>query len=431
MGIGGWLARREANSTRREAAHFVEAVRRRARILREAPLVRSGDSAVDALWELLRKEKDRHVQSEIIRVLGKITTESAVSRLTSLLKQNEFGDHHADVVELLAGKGDVTLVPILLSMLGSPECSVVVKRSVILALGKLRGGKQEEETARSLAELLVQRELRELAASALLAMGETGLGTLLRMLHQHPRDPFVQKAAADAMGLHGRSESLQPLLEMIEDHDLVFRESVVEALKRVGLRAKEESGEGALGGLLQAAQSDNPFARAGACEVLAALGNSEAVGSLLSSLRQRDTEVRKQAVEALARLRNPATVEPLLECLQAESSNLRAYAMYLLVTLGGTAEGRIIGFLTDLTDHSRRVASIEALSDAIRFGRLGKDPEARRNVINIMWSATKETYGKSNVMPLLDLLVYLEDRTAKDLLLAAQRGRDVDQYFIK
>lgn len=431
MGISGWLERRKANSVRREAAYFVKAVRTHARILREAPLVRSGDRAVDALWELLREEKDQHVQSEIVRVLGKITTESAVSRLTSLLRQNEFRDHHAYVVELLAGKGDNTLVPVLLSMLGGPDCSVAVKHSVIMALGRLRGGKQEEETALSLAELLMQRELRQAAKSALLAMGATGLATLLRMLHQHPRDPFIQAAATDAMGLHGRSEFLRPLLEMLGDDDPVVREKVVEALKRVGTKAKEESGEGALAGLLQAAHSDHPFVRVGACEVLAALGNSEAVGPLLSSLKQGDTEVRKQAVEALARLRNPATIEPLLECLQAESSNLRAYAMLLLATIGGPAMGRIIGLLTDLTNPSQRNKSIDALSDAIRFGRLGKDPEARRNAISIMWSAHKETYGKANVMPLLDLLVYLEDRTAKDLLHAAQRGRDVDQYFIK
>jgi HEAT repeat protein len=198
------------------------------------------------------------------------------------------------------------------------------------------------------------RAVREAAIGALTAIGEPSIPALGLCLS----DPqlAVQEAASAVLASIADERVLAPLTAALINSDWIVRMHAAKALGRI------QSSE-SVQPLLPLLQDKVKAVREEATAALAAIGDA-AIPSLLTALTHVDWLVRLHAVEALGKMRLPAAVEPLLSLLfNDHDAAIREDAVRALGLIG---DGRAVDFLvTIMKEPGLRPLAVEAL------GRIG------------------------------------------------------------
>ena len=175
----------------------------------------------------------------------------------------------------------------------------------------------------------------------------------------HDEDPFVRRAAAEALGLLEEPAGLIPLgAAARSDVDAGVRQAAAGALGKLKHQRSLEL-------LLEVLDDFDPGVRKAAVEALADLGFVEAVPPLLQvALFDADEEVRQVAIQVLRHLDPEGALEFLLASLVNPEPYIRTSAIDALVSFGGPEIfERLLG--TALTDESPvvRQKAVEALNE--------------------------------------------------------------------
>ncbi|MCD4786514.1 MAG: HEAT repeat domain-containing protein [Candidatus Eremiobacteraeota bacterium] len=151
-------------------------------------------------------------------------------------------------------------------------------------------------------------------------------------------DPNTRRAAADALGKLGDKSAISPLLSSLRDEKLGVRESVVEAIEKIGippdpvdraryLVAKKdwqgavELGEPSIEPLILAMKDKNSNICILAFKSLICFGKT-AVEPLLHALGDNSSQVRNYAALALGGIGDVRAVEPLISSLEDFNSDV-------------------------------------------------------------------------------------------------------------
>ena len=144
-------------------------------------------------------------------------------------------------------------------------------------------------------------DLRQTAALSLgkIASAEAASGLMLAL---RDPDPLVRQYSAwglGNLGEHARSETILPLLVLLDDPVVAVADTAARAIGSIG------AGSEAISRLLTILREGSIQARRTAITVLGLLESPLAYDGLLSALGDRDADVRQGAIAALPRPRWP------------------------------------------------------------------------------------------------------------------------------
>lgn len=225
--------------------------------------------------------------------------------------------------------------------------------------------------------------------------------------------------------------AVHPLVGLLKEEDLVLKEAIMKALKRIGSPAVQT-----LVALVE--NVDDPAdlnVRLGAIEALGEIGSDQALEPLLAVLRQQnqpeDKHLRKFAAETLGQLGNEFAADPLLVVAEdfEEAWEIREAAINGLGQLKSKkALEPLLALLEDWNQNGylRRAAAL-ALGEIGSYRAIDPLLKALKNKNN--HRAAAEALGKignkSVVKPLIDLLGHDEEvDSAAALALERLTGQD-------
>ena len=326
---------------------------------------------VDGLIKALEYEKDRQVQCDAAKALGKIGDERAVEPLINALK-NKDGNVRRESAEALGKIGDTRAVEPLVKALGygsyGPE-SIVVES--LVKIGK--------PTVEPLIQAMKDKNkyVRKGVVYVLFEIGEErAVEPLVKALGDEYDD--VCKVAGDALVKIG-APAVEPLIQASQDENKDVRRKAVEALVKI-------EDERAVEPLIQALQDDDFVVRREAAEALGKIGDARAVDSLIQALKDEDFVVRREAAESLVKIGAPA-VEPLIQALKDESGIIRMEANSVLLKIREPAVEPLIQALQD-ENKDVRAGAAEAL------GKIG-DTRAVEPLIQALKDENKDVRAEA------------------------------------
>ena len=292
---------------------------------------------------------DRKNLRSIALVLGWLKRSGVDRALTRLMGRDDLRD---EIIEALVRHGSGT-VELLIPQLRSEDLEV--RRSAVVALGRLRDSRATHALIDSLAEKsltidtanalgqigdpqaldgllkLVGDEdasVRQAAVNALNSLAVSSMSERIIPLLNDP-DPNVRESAAKIAGYFGYPESAGALLELTGDENERVRSAVIEHLPFV-------EDERVLDVLFRALKEETANVRAAAARALGNMDGSEVVQRLIEGLSDEDVWVRYFCARALGRLRSGASVEALKRVVEQEKFNhVRIAALDSLGQIGG------------------------------------------------------------------------------------------------
>ncbi|UCG15164.1 MAG: HEAT repeat domain-containing protein [Phycisphaerales bacterium] len=299
----------------------------------------SGRESVAALARLL-DDDDPHIRELARRALQGNPAPEAGSTLQTALSRARGPAQQVAFINALAGRGDTTSVPVLLSLVHAKDRAVAT--AAISALGTL-GGPRAVDTLSALTRS-EDEVLRDSAEAALIRIAD-------RLLEAGRREPAVaiyedldrasagrsNRVAAWRGFVAARGQEALPRLREI------MRNEADPALRQIAARlAQGIPGERAtrlLVGELATAPDDVQIV---VLDVLAARGDRPAKPSVLDVLRSDDQHVRIAALDALAQLGDAHDVIRLAGIAAGAGDSERAAARTALDRLRGTGVDRAI-----------------------------------------------------------------------------------------
>jgi len=308
---------------------------------------------VSPLIEML-KDSDRAVREAATSSLTTIG-EPAVLPLGTCLQDPNFTIQEM-AASILAAIGDNRVIDPLIGALLSPDW--IVRMYAARALARIRAPEAVETLVLLLQDTV--KAVREEAASAIVALGEKSIPSLLKAL-DNP-DWRVRLRVVEAMGMVKLPFAIEPLLSLLShDPDTAVRQDAARALGEIGDRR-------AVPGLLTAL--DQTKIRTPVIEALGNIGDPQAIPALvtiINGLMTADYEGRlsacqddrykqdlvpiETAVKALASIGDVCVIPTLLKALR--STLLRAEAAEALAILGQPAIPHLLTILK--TDHDENI----------------------------------------------------------------------------
>lgn len=292
---------------------------------------------VDGLIKALEYEKDRQVQCDAAKALGKIGDERAVEPLINALK-NKDGDVRRESAEALGKIGDERAVePLIqalvdgtsnvskeaaeaLGNLGNPRAldplvqalkdKYFVREKAVEALGKIPDVRAIEGLievqryeVRPAVMFTTEVNIKLGAREALKKIGKPAVEPLIRALQDEDR--VIREGAAWSLGEIGDERAVTPLIQALKDKHKDVRREAALALRHIGEEATE--------GLIQALKDEDVEVREAAVAALENKKNERAIEGLIQALK--DEDVRREAAEALGRIGNLKTAEEVINTL--------------------------------------------------------------------------------------------------------------------
>lgn len=214
------------------------------------------------------------------------------------------------------------------------------------------------------------RSVRETAVEALRSIGTPAVEAVGACLDQP--DLSVQEAASTILSTIADERVLPSLIKALRSNDWIVR---MHAAKALGLIRHTDT----VVPLIPLLQDKVKAVREEAAIALAAVGDA-AIPCLVQALKHEDWLVRLHAVESLGKSRSPHAVEPLLSALfNDRDSAVREDAVRALGKIG---DARAIGHLcVAMREPSLRTVAVEAL------GHIG-DPCAVPALIDVVTGGT-------------------------------------------
>lgn len=206
------------------------------------------------------------------------------------------------------------------------------------------------------------------AARRLGRIGDPRAVPELEKLLQDPGEE-VREAALYALGRIGTRESLESMLDALNDGDRWSQEKVAEAVEEAGDESRR-----VLVGLLR---DGNPARRAFAAEVMGGIGGSEEAVYLEEALADEAVDVRARAADSLGRMRHRLARPALLQALEDPAWQVRAQAVKALGSIGEEKDvPRLVEMLHD-TEWWVRNNAAAALRE---MGETGEGP-----LVEMLW----------------------------------------------
>ncbi len=277
-----------------------------------------GKKAVDSLVKALKKEKD-DIKVGAAITLGKIEGIDPNPLIEALNDKN--WEVRWAAATSLGNLGAREAVDALINLLRDDSWDV--RRVAAISLGKIKDPKAVKPLVEALKS---DRLIRFEAARALIQIGEDAVPELIPLLQIDDID--VRMKAAEIFGLIGDEGAVEPLIQLLNDHDQGIRDATSKALAKIGGRAIEglisflRSGDyklEALKALVEVDATDTHF--------------DEILEVLAEMLKEEDEDVRYEAVVNLGKMGEKG-IKYLLEALEDESELVRRGAAMALVLNG-------------------------------------------------------------------------------------------------
>lgn len=397
----------------------------RVRMFAATALGRVGErSALPALTRAL-EDPDDSVRKEAVIALVVFGDPSSVPKLMPRLRDSST-TVRAHVALALSRFGDVSAVPGLIDALEDREpivrinaataLSVLGDRTSIRPLRRALNDESESVRHRAAVSLgllgdksstpvlvdIIKTGDYTLYDQAIAILGTTkdpsAIEPLIAILREADSDITDRlSAAARALGAIGDRRAVQPLIEVLNNRNLVFwRPAATYALAAIQDLPSMQA-------ILQADDSSNPCEQSSIAESIAAFGPS-AIPAIFEALNDETT--RYKAVIALGFITDPTAVPALLQALEDRHADTRAYAAHALGKIGDMSTIPALKKALDDSDESVRFHA------AIALGRM-KDPSAagllvetlRRNQMNsTIVLQTLVDLGPTGVSALIEML---------------------------
>ncbi len=306
----------------------------------------------------------------------------------------------------------------------------------------LLGATRTEEALPALVDALIDEEVHDHAAAAIVAYGPAAVAGLCRLVRDvdpslrgvvyslFPKlgaaaaDPRIAAllvdaleedegetaaAAAAALGELGGKEELAPLLRTIEREDRELQSAAAEALGRLGARYYDE-----VRMLVQARGLVGSTAPS-LCRVIGAIGRPGDESLLLGAMRSDDPEVRQAAAEALPAIAGGSeVVEALTFAIADESPAVRAAAVRALASLPGARDARALTVVDALVaatfdeQHTVAIAAIRALGSTGHLRSVGR-------LVDLSRTATSRPEGAGLQAHAIEALVRVTRGESKEV----------------
>ncbi|WP_199509385.1 HEAT repeat domain-containing protein [Nucisporomicrobium flavum] len=286
--------------------------------------------ATPVLIERLREAGNTAVQVSAVTALGETGDERALRPLVETLASASSGELSRATGRALGRLGDPRAVPDLIAALG-------------------------------------EREARDGAVGALLAMGEAALDPLIEAL-RHDRNGRRRANAAFVLGLSHRPRAIPPLIAALADDERTVQDYSASALGYFG--------EPALGPLIDALSDGDEDVRTWALRALAYMRDPRAVPHLLHAMVSDSADVAEQAARCL-RICGEGAVEPLADLLFHHADpDMRWNAATALSGLGEPGITALVA-AADSDDPATRVCAIAGLGEAATSLSVLEPPDPR------------------------------------------------------
>jgi HEAT repeat protein len=298
-----------------------------------------------SFWIKKLADEEVSVRREAAAALGVIGPEgaAAVPALLQALDDEDTTVRQEALTTLgRIGPAARAAVPVLLHALRDKDTDYRVL--TLQALGGI--GPENEAVVPTLVKMLLDddREKMRFTATGILktfgSKARAAIPELARGLKRN--DVGVRNAAAAVLGSIG-PEALPQLLTVVRDPERDIRQTVNEALRNMGPKARD-----AIPVLTEVLKSEDNFEdRRAAVWVLAEIG-PDALPVLIQALQDQANDVRRAAVQAIAKLGPGAKTRPALVPLIEQFKN---------DNVGGEAIGPVVAFGTE---------AVEPLLDALK-----------------------------------------------------------------
>ena len=153
------------------------------------------------------------------------------------------------------------------------------------------------------------------------------LDELVQKLKASSKD-VVKASVVEAIGQTRDPRAVRPLIEALNDEDMLVRWNAIKALA--------EFGDDAVAPLLRALDTADRFKRRNVVQALGELGGDEVVDRLIRMLMfdESDQMVQVEVIRALDRIRDPRSVDPLITVLKMDNWEMRWRTIHALEHLG-------------------------------------------------------------------------------------------------
>lgn len=163
---------------------------------------------------------------------------------------------------------------------------------------------------------------------------ERGMADRLEELVEKLRDSskeVVKASIVEAIGQIGDPRAVKPLIEALNDAEMLVRWNAIKGLARFG--------EDAVAPLLRALDTADRFKRRNVVQALGELGGDESVDRLIRMLMfdESDQMVLVEVIRALDRIRDARSLDPLITVLKMDNWEMRWRAIHALEHLGDPA----------------------------------------------------------------------------------------------
>jgi HEAT repeat protein len=204
-----------------------------------------------------------------------------------------------------------------------------------------------------LIDVLKDKDLpfRNLAANALGKIGDPrAVESLIEALKDE--NEFVREETAYALGKIGDPRAVESLIEAFpKEEDRFVKEALIVALGDI-------SDPMAVDLLIEALKDANEFIRRDAANALGKIGDPRAVESLIEALNDEEEYARGDAAYALGEIGDLRAVDPLIKALKDEDGFVRIQATYALGEIGDLrAVDPLIVALQDEDEYVRKGAT--------------------------------------------------------------------------
>lgn len=385
------------------------------------------------------KDEDRYVRSIAASALGKIGDISTTPDLLAMLEDEDQDSTHSAAATALGIIGSTAAIPGLLSafITGNRDVSScagyalkkigseTVVSGLLAVLKDDRGRFRRTEAADLLGEIgsesavpgllaLLKYKGSHVAGSAAEALAKIGSESAISGVLAALEDSSTRKIAVYTLERMKNVSTTPALLVALRDSDSQVRYGAAQALSKMGV-----DDDAIAFGLLTALEDEEPNVRNRAAYALSKIGSPTAVPGLLVALKDKDSSVRSMVVIALGETGDVTVAHKILAALEDECSGVRDSAMTALESVGdATAMSKLLDIYRNRDEpHHTRVKALRVL------GKIGGEAAASEL---LAISKNEHSFGQ---LQAIDALGKLGNTTAISGLLAMLKDKKENSHI--
>jgi len=250
----------------------------------------------------LVSEQDKDAADSLAGILMRFDDPHVIQPLVTL-----YPKHWGSIGDTLAKFGDKAVEPILIAV-QRPDLEAGARGTLLETLGRIN----DPRALPVITPYVMDRDMvvRGCAFNALVAMGDTGFDTVMKLL-RNP-DGKLRRATVEACGYSDTPHAIDILLAGAEDADAEVRKTALQHLSHRSATGNPQVTEA----LFAALQDPEAAVRVQALTGIAASADPRAFAAVLQMLDDPSADVCTTAAEYLGQRRDPRILEPLFKAAQ-------------------------------------------------------------------------------------------------------------------